>query len=175
MVTTMAVPQDCANIQEHWGVYRRPHSKTSTTLRPLPIQVPRGGPTTLPSLAAQVAINEANAIFTRRPTPHPQTNSPLQHWDDRNPQTKEDPAKYYLGESDVEVLLNTESLEEADQLTKELKNTVEVGQLPFLGPHPLIIPQPSPGPPVAHLTPPQPPQPTHATAPPSQPTPSTHT
>src|SRR5260221_7378720 len=75
----MAVPQDCAFIQECWGVYRRPHSETSTTLHPSPIQVPRGGLTTLPSSAAQVAINEANAIFTCRPTPHPQTNSPLQH------------------------------------------------------------------------------------------------
>src|SRR5258707_5755122 len=75
----MAVPQDHANIQECRGVYRRPHSKTSTTLHPSPIQVPRGGLTTLPPSAAQVAINEANAIFTHRPTPHPQTNSPLQH------------------------------------------------------------------------------------------------
>src|SRR5258707_7991481 len=91
----MAVPQDCANIQECQGVYRRPHGETSTTLRLSPIQVPRGGLTTSPSLAVQVAINEANAIFTHRPTPHPQTNSPLQHWDDRNLQMKEDLAKYY--------------------------------------------------------------------------------
>src|SRR6266446_3827071 len=101
----MAVPQDCANIQEHRGVYRRPHGKTSTTRHPSPIQVPRGGPTTSPPSAVQVAINEANTIFTHRPTPHPQTNSPLQHRDARNPQTKEDPAKYYLGKSDPEVLL----------------------------------------------------------------------
>src|SRR5258707_521562 len=136
----MVVPQDCANIQERWGVYRRPHSETSTTLRPSPIQVPRGGPTTSPPSAAQVAINEANTIFTHRPTPHPQTNSPLQHWDDRNPQMKEDPAEYYLGESDAEVLLNTKSLEEVDQLAKELENTVDVGQLPFPGPCPSFIP-----------------------------------
>src|SRR5260221_6480664 len=136
----MAVPQDCANIQECQGVYRRPHSETSTTLRPSPIQVPRGGPTTSPSLAVEVAINEANAIFTHRPTPHPQTNSPLQHQDNRNPQMKEDPAEYYLGESDAEVLLNTESLEEADQLAQELENTVDVIQLPFPGPHPLVMP-----------------------------------
>src|SRR5260370_4072068 len=89
---------------------------TKSPLCLAPIQVPRWGLTTSPSSAAQVAINEANAIFTCRPTPHPQTNSPLQHWDDRNPQMKEDPAEYYLGESDMEVLLNTESLEEADQL-----------------------------------------------------------
>src|SRR5258708_29383326 len=73
LVTTMAVPQDHANIQECQGVYRRPHSKTSTTLHPSPIQVPRGGPTTSPSLAVQVAINEANAIFTHRPRIHRQT------------------------------------------------------------------------------------------------------
>src|SRR5258708_26107437 len=136
----MAVPQDCANLKECQGVYRRPHGETSTTLRLSPIQVPRGGLTTLPPLAVQVAINEANAIFTHRPTPHPQTNSPLQHWDDRNPQMKEDPAEYYLGESDTEVLLNTELLEEADQLAEELENTVDVGQLPFPGHHPLFIP-----------------------------------
>ncbi len=94
----------------------------------------------MPPSAAQVAINEANAIFTRRPTPHPQTNSPLQHQDDRNPQMKEDPAEYYLGKSDAEVLLNTESLEEVDQLAEELENTVDVGQLPFPGPHPSFIP-----------------------------------
>ena len=136
----MVVPQDCANIQECQGVYRRPHSKTSTTLCPSPIQVPRGGPTTSPPLAVQVAINEANTVLTCRPTPHPQTTSPLQHQDDRNPQTKEDPAEYYLGKSDMEVLLNTELLEEADQLTEELENTVDVGQLPFLGPCPSFIP-----------------------------------
>src|SRR5258708_29154650 len=158
MVTTMAVTQDCANIQEHWGVYRRPHSKTSTTLHPSPIQVPRGGLTTLPPSAAQVAINEANAIFTHRPTPHPQTTSPLQHQDDRNPQMKEDLAEYYLGKSDVEVLLNTESLEEADPLAEELENTVDMGQLPFPGPCPSFIPQPSPSPQVAHLPPHIPPK-----------------
>src|SRR5258707_8272368 len=136
----MVVPQDHANIQECQGVYRRPHGKTSTTLRLSPIQVPRGGPTTSPPSAVQVAINEANTIFTHRPTPHPQTNSPLQHRDDRNPQMKEDPAKYYLGESDAEVLLNTGSLEEADQLAEELENTVDVGQLPFPGPCPSFIP-----------------------------------
>src|SRR6266436_1864108 len=130
----MVVPQDHANIQECQGVYRRPHGKTSTTLRLSPIQVPRGGPTTLPPSAAQVAINEANTIFTCRPTPHPQTNSPLQHQDNRNLQTKEDPAEYYLGKSDAEVLLNTESLEEVDQLAEELENTVDTGQLPFLAP-----------------------------------------
>src|SRR5258708_24678527 len=102
----MVVPQDRANIQEHWGVYRRPHGETSTTLRPSPIQVPRGGPTTSPPSAAQVAINEANTIFTRRPTPHPQTNSPLQHRDDTNPQTKKHPAKDCPGESDTEVPAN---------------------------------------------------------------------
>src|SRR5258708_9520673 len=48
-VTTMVVPQDHANIQEHQGVYRRPHSKTSTTLCPSPIQLPREGLTTSPS------------------------------------------------------------------------------------------------------------------------------
>src|SRR5260221_593352 len=154
----MAVPQDCAFIQECQGVYRRPHGKTSTTLHPSPIQVPRGGLTTSPPSAAQVAINEANAIFTHRPTPHPQTNSPLQHWDNRNPQMKEDPAEYYLGESDVEVLLNTESLEEVDQLAEELKNTVDVGQLPFPGPHPSFIPRPSPGPQVTQLPPHIPPK-----------------
>src|SRR5258706_13417246 len=125
----MVVPQDHANIQECQGVYRRPHGKHSTTIRLSPIQVPRRGPTTSPPSAVQVAINEANTIFTCRPTPHPQTNSPLQCRDDRNLQTKEDLAKYYLGESDAEVLLNTESLEEADQLAEELENTVDVGQL----------------------------------------------
>src|SRR5260221_2099771 len=103
----MAVPQDCANIQEHRGVYRRPHSKTSTTLHPSPTQAPRGALTTLPPLAVQVAINKANTILTFRPTPHPQTNSPLQHWADRKSQMKEDLAEYYLGTSDPEVLLNT--------------------------------------------------------------------
>src|SRR5258708_29853246 len=165
----MVVPQDRANIQEHWGVYRRPHGETSTTLRPSPIQVPRGGPTTSPPSPAQVGINEANTIFTRRPTPQPQTNSPLQHRDDRNPQTKEDPAEYYLGESDTEVLLNTELLEEADQLAKELKNTVDVGQLPFLGPHPSFIPRPSPAPQAAPLPPPPPPHPPPPPPPPARP------
>src|SRR5258708_7139721 len=154
----MVVPQDRANIQECQGVYRRPHGKTSTTLCPSPIQVPRGGPTTSPPSAVQVAINEANTIFTCRPTPHPQTNSPLQHRDNRNPQMKEDPAEYYLGESDAEVLLNTKSLEEVDQLAEELKNTVDMGQLPFLGPHPLFIPQPSPSPQVTQLPPHIPPK-----------------
>src|SRR5258707_8467 len=135
----MAVPQDCANIQECWGVYRRPHSETSTTLRPSPSEVPRGGPTTSPSLAVQVAINEANAIFTHRPTPHPQTNSPLQHWDDRNLQMKEDLAEYYLGKSDAEVLLNTESLEEVDQLAEDIENTVDMCQLSLPEPCPSFI------------------------------------
>src|SRR5258707_3408130 len=103
----MVVPQDHANIQECQGVYRRPHSKTSTTLRLSPIQVPRGRPTTLPPSAAQVAINEANTIFTCRPTPHPQTNSPLQHQDNTHLQTTEDPAEYYPGKSDPEVPVNT--------------------------------------------------------------------
>src|SRR5260221_7115806 len=142
----MAVPQDCANIQECRGVYRRPHGETSTTLHPSPIQVPRGGLTTLPPSAAQVAINEANTIFTCRPTPHPQTNSPLQHQDNRNPQTKEDLAEYYLGKSDAEVLLNTELPEEEDQLAEELENTVDVGHLPFPGTPLPFLPPPSPMP-----------------------------
>src|SRR5258708_8267884 len=152
-VTTMVVPQDCTNIQEHQGVYRRPHGKTPITLHPSPIQFSGGGLTTPSSSAAQVAINKANATFTCRPTPHPQTTSPLQHQDNRNPQTKEDPAEDYLGESDTEVLLNTELLEEADQLARELENTVDAGQLPFLGPHPPLLPVPSPSPPRAPLTP----------------------
>src|SRR5258707_3848677 len=163
----MAVPQDCANIQECQGVYRRPHGETSTTLRLSPIQVPRGGLTTLPPLAVQVAINKANAVFTHRPTPHPQTTSPLQHQDNRNPQMKEDPAEYNLVKSDAEVLLNTKSLEEADQLAKELENTVDMGQLPFPGPCPLFIPRPSPRPQVAQLL--QPLIPPDATHPPRHP------
>ena len=136
----MAVPQDCTNIQECWGTYRRPHSKTPITLCLSPIQFPGGGPTTLSPSTAQVAINEANIMFTHRPTPHLQATSPLQHWDDRNLQTKEDPAEEYLGESDVELLLNTKSLEEADHLAGELKNTVDMAQLPFPGPQPSLIP-----------------------------------
>ncbi len=141
----MAVPQDCANIQECRGVYRRPHGKTSTTLRPSPIQVPRGGLTTLPSSAAQVAINEANAIFTCRPTPHPQTNSPLQHWDDRNPQMKEDPAEYYLGESDAAG--RGGPTRQGAREHSGCGPTTLPGPLSFI--HPMTLPQP-PG----HTTPP---------------------
>src|SRR5258708_12403573 len=58
------------------------------------------------------------------------------HRDDRNLQMKEDPAEYYLGESDTEVLLNTELLEEADQLAEQLETPVDVVQLPSPDPHP---------------------------------------
>src|SRR5258708_14342480 len=58
----------------------------------------------------------------------------------------------------MEVLLNTKVLEGADQLPEELENTVDVGQLPFPSPHASFIPQPSPGPQVAHLPPHIPPK-----------------
>ncbi len=112
-----------------------------------------GGASTPSTPSPQMTINEANATFTCQPTQHPQTVSPLQHWDNRNPQTKEDLAEEYLGKSNVEVLLNAKLLEDVDQLAKELENMVDVGQLPFPAPHPSFIPQPSPGPQITHLPP----------------------